>query len=201
MPPECSMVKFAMLSVMMGSDVWQYVIPFISPLNILFVTRSFNAIVTWIQRLILFSLASGRVVIARKMLKPIELIIGIIAVVIEIVCSFFEVDYMFRYPDGTGSTTVFIMRVLTAFMFAIWTIFVACQGERSVFFAVFFLIVWLGQCSGPLFGDFLGLFKGTMFDLYRIAVPWAICAFLCLVTWPTVIARETDDSTDAHPYQ
>ena len=185
-PPECVIFSVSMAFLMFGGDFWEFVIPHSDPRAILFVTRTSQALLTWTQRLIVYMVAKGRNVMHRRIVSPLVIAFGAVAVTLEIMKAIVEVDYEFKYPFGKGTDLLQGMRVTSLVTLLIWSALVVIKWERSPFLYAFFCCVFVGYVFGPVVDGTLGLFKDTLFRLYREAVLVVISFFLLVVTWPVL---------------
>ena len=197
-PPECVIFGVSMAFLVFGSDCWQFVIPHSDPRAVLFVTRTSQALLMWTQRLIVYMVAKGRNVMHRRIVSPVVIAFGAVAVMLEIMKAIVEVDYDFKYPFGKGTDLLQGMRVVSLVTLLIWSVLVVIKWERSPFLYAFFFCVLVGYVLGPVIDGTLGLFKDTLFRLYREAVLVVINFFLLVVTWPVLAHANASIPNNPH---
>lgn len=190
MPPECTMVTICVILAIVGSECWQYFISASHPKWVLFVSRACTACLIWVQRFTLYSLAKCHNVMDRSFVGPLEIAIGCVSIVLDVVKEILEVSYYFKWPYGKGDSVINCFRIASVVSMLVWTLFVARRGKRTGAFLCFFGIIWISYVVGIVADGFFGLFKETFFRLYTVFVPVVINTFLLIMTWPVIVHTE-----------
>jgi hypothetical protein len=183
-PPECRVMGWSNTFIILGSSIWQYIVPGPSPETLCAFTRAVSAVLAWFQRGIVYALGKGRNVMARRTVSVPEMVIFSVCTVVDIVKGIVEAKYYFRFPYGVGDSVTFACDAISLFGLSVWTMMILGTWKRNWFFTLFFVIVWIASATGPVFDEICGRFKETHFRSYEILVPLLINLFLYIVTWP-----------------
>jgi hypothetical protein len=184
LPPECTLMSYSTVFLVLGSDVWQYLLPFGCPAAVWTFTRIVTALWVWFERLILYALAKGRNVLERRTVTGRELVIFSLFAVVDVCKAVVNCRRYFEAPFGPGTASTLASAFASLVALAAWAVIVVCGWKRDWFFGLFFLLITTGSALGPVCADVFGVFEETHFRAYEALQPLVVCLFLYLVTWP-----------------